>query len=297
MSSHMKGLSSIVIASLMYSFFGVFAKIIGFKLDLFYAGFSRGVFALIIMSPYLFVKGNWLSVSRRDWVWIGVRAFFGAMVAFIANYYAFYNLAIGTAYFIFYAGSTIGGYFFGKVLFAETLGLKKIISLILCIIGMITIYASNAEIGAPFYMFLAFIGGSAPAVWNTFSKKVSGKYSAYQLNFLDMLFATLFFLMFSLSAQEAWILPEVNEIWVANALFSLMFVFTGQLIIWGFKYLEAQIASIVLLAEIIFGIIFGYLFFQETLTAFTIIGGLIVIIAIIFSELQLIPKSTKGESA
>jgi drug/metabolite transporter (DMT)-like permease len=286
MKSEVKGLSSILLATFIYSTFGVFTRIIGFNLDFFYAGFTRSVLIVLVMLPFLFLADMWKRVRNRDWVWIIPRAFFGSMVAFVGFYYAFYNLTFGTAYFIFYAGATLGGYFLGFLLFSERLAPKKILALALAVAGLLTIYAANFDLGSPFYMGLALVGGCGSASWNTFSKKVSGSYSALQLNFLDMFFTGIFFLVGSLVMRETWTIPVLDNIWAANMLFTFAFIATGQLVIWGFKSLEAQIASIVLLAEIIFGIIFGYLFFQEILPLSTIVGGGLIVAAIIVPELH-----------
>lgn len=296
MKSEVKGIIHILVAAFLYSFFGIFTKIIGFNISIFYAALVRVLLAILIMTPFLLVKGNWVRVIRHDWVWISVRAFSGSMIAFVANYYAFYNLTIGTTYFIFYAGSTVGGFILGSFLFSEQLTQKKIIALVLSVFGLFTIYAGNIQLGNPIYMTLALTGGVATAVWNTFSKKISGAYSAVQLNFLDMAFSGVFFLIGSLVFQESWVIPTLSKVWIANGLFALMFLLTGQLIVWGFKHLEAQIASLVLLAEILFGIIFGYLFFGETLTVGTVLGGSMIIAAIVIPELGILFKRKNKHS-
>ena len=55
---------------------------------------------------------------------------------------------------------------------------------------------------------------------------------------------------------------------------------------YGFKYLEASIGSIILLAEILFAVFFGLILFQEAITLSIIGGGICIIVAMILPELQ-----------
>ena len=55
--------------------------------------------------------------------------------------------------------------------------------------------------------------------------------------------------------------------------------------IWGFKHIDAQIGSLIMLSEILFGILIGYLFFKETITIFTLLGGIFIITAIVLPQI------------
>ena len=109
-----------------------------------------------------------------------------ALVAFLTSYISFVYLEIGTAYFIFYGTSTVIGFLLGSILFKEKITLTKGISLFLAAVGLYTIYRINITPGSGLYIILAGLSGMATGIWNTFSKKVSDKYSALQLNFVDL---------------------------------------------------------------------------------------------------------------
>jgi drug/metabolite transporter (DMT)-like permease len=99
----------------------------------------------------------------------------------------------------------------------------------------------------------------------------------------------LFFLItffFSILLKEQWTLPSLSAAWIANLLFALMFMTTGQLMIYGFKYVEAQIGSLIMLAEVVFGIIFGFIFYKEAVSITTLVGGVVIISAIILPEIR-----------
>ena len=55
---------------------------------------------------------------------------------------------------------------------------------------------------------------------------------------------------------------------------------------WGYKSMEVQKASLVLLSEIIFVLIIGFMFFGEVPTLNAVIGGLLVLVALIIPNLD-----------
>lgn len=279
------GAGSLITAAFIYAFFGVLTRLIGFELPLFYQSWTRAVLCVFILSiPFVISKTRWKRISSQDLKWIAARTF-GGIFAFVGSYVSFFYLPFGTVLFIFYGGSTIGGYILGYFLFKEHLNRIRLLSLLLALVGLLLIYLLNIKIIAPLYMGSVLIAGLGVAIWNTFSKKISHRYSATQLNLLDFFFTFVFMLLFSLIAREKWTMPTISTPWLASVGFAVLFISTGQLIIWGFKHIEAQIGSLIMLSEILFGILIGYLFFKETITVFTLLGGVLIIIAIVLPEI------------
>jgi len=56
--------------------------------------------------------------------------------------------------------------------------------------------------------------------------------------------------------------------------------------VYGFKRVEAQIGSLILLFDIVIGIILGYLIFKESISFMAMIGGSLILVAIILPNLQ-----------
>ena len=206
------------------------------------------------------------------------------MVAFFGAFVPIMHLPIGTFYFISYAGITIGGYIIAKVLLNETITFIKAVSLFLALVGLCFIYSINVESLDFLYVVFAFVGGFGSSGWNILAKKISHHYSALQLNLIDFMTYTFYTFIISIILHEQWSLPVINNVWGAQLGFVLMFLVTGQLIIYGFRYLDAQIGSLVLLLEILFGTLFAYIFFKEAVTLMTMVGGTLIIIAIVLPE-------------
>jgi len=279
------GAGSLITAAFIFAFFGVITRIIGFNIPLFYQSWTRNLLGVFILSiPFALSKTRWKKTSPQDLKWIAARGL-GGTIAFVGSYLSFFYLPLGTVLFIFYGGSTIGGYVLGYFFFKERLNRIKLISLLLALGGLLLIYLLNIKILAPLYMVFSFIAGLGISIWNTFSKKISHQYSATQLNLLDFLFIFVFMLILSLIFRERWIIPTISTPWLVNAGFVVFFISTGQLMIWGFKHIDAQIGSLIMLSEILFGILIGYLFFKETITIFTLLGGIFIITAIVLPQI------------
>ena len=243
----------------------------------------RNIAGTLILLIVIASVGKWKSVRRKDYIWIFLRSICG-MVAFFGAFVPIMYLPIGTFYFISYAGITIGGYILAKFLFKEEITFIKLVSLILALAGLYFIYSINVETLSLVYVFIAFVGGVGVSGWNILAKKISHHYSALQLNFIDYSMYVFYTLVISIILHETWSFPIVNNAWMAQLGFVAMFLITGQLIIYGFKYLDAQIGSLVLLLEILFGTLFAYLFFKEAVSIMTMMGGALIVIAIVLPE-------------
>ena len=290
MSRPLSSALALLTAALLYSSFGVLTRIIGFDLPIFFASFTRNLIGTAILLLPLFIFKRFKPVNKADWLWLTLRTG-GGILGFLGSYYAFYYLPIGTAYFIFYGGSTIMGFLLGRLFFAEKIELLEGLALSLSIGGLMMIYSlGSIDWQLINYVFLALLGGVGTAVWNVFSKKVSGNYSATQLNGLDFALFTILTLVVSLLKQEQWLRPEFNTTWLANLLFALIFVCTGQLVIHGFKYLDSQKGSLIMLLEIVFGVIVGLLAYQEALGLGAIAGGTLILVGAALPNLPVLRK-------
>jgi drug/metabolite transporter (DMT)-like permease len=283
--NQMLGAGSLLLSAFIYSFFGVLTRAVGFSLPLFYSSWVRNLLMLAILAIPLFVAKKWINVNRRDFIWIFIRSC-GGLTSFVGSYVSFFYIPLGVALFIFYASSAIGGYIFGKILYHEKLTKIKIFSLILALSGLFLVNSVDFPKEHLIYALYAFLGGIGNAVWCTFSKKVSDKYSSLQLNFLDTINFIIIPFSLSIIIREKWVAPQFSMLWFYMLLFVLMFIATGQLMVRGFKFLDAQIGSLIMLSEIIFGVILGFILFKETLSLMTLFGGSLIILAIALPEVK-----------
>lgn len=294
-STQLIGTGFLLTATLFYGFFGVLSRLIGFELPLY---FQTGVRALLVASVlvvFILLRKEWKPVGKTDLFWIAIRGIFG-MLALLAFFVSVNFLPIGTVYFIFYAGSTVGGYIIGRVLFAEKLTAIKIWSLVLSIFGLYLIYSVAIDPTQIVYALLALFSGFSGSIWNTLPKKISHGYSATTLTFLDNAIGAAITLVVSLLIREQWVTLAFTSVWLFNGILGALFIVTGWLVVNGFRRLDAQIGSLVMLAEVLFATLLGFLFYQETIAPLTVVGGLVILFAIILPErkalLTLIKRKT-----
>lgn len=278
------GALALTLAALLWSAFGILVRIIGFDIPLFFASWTRNLAAaIIILVPLiLFKKYQPIQPADRKWFWLRS---LGGLWGFLGNFYGFYYLPIGTAYFMYFGSTTLVSFLIGKVMFQEKLTPMKALSLVLAAIGIILVYGVSVNADQAGWIWLLLSSGIGGAFWTILPKKIGSEYSPWQVNGLDFLIFSIFGILISVARHEVWSLPTMSMPWLANLLFLLMFIITGQLVITGFKHLDAQRGSLVMLIEIAFGLILGALVFHEQLSMLGWIGGALIVGAAALPEL------------
>ncbi|HUV42753.1 MAG TPA: DMT family transporter [Patescibacteria group bacterium] len=285
---------SLVFATLLYGLYGVYSRLIGLDFGVFYQNFLRNLIVAVILIFYLSLKKEWQRIKIKDIKWI-IAWVFSGFIAIITIFIAFNKIPIGMALFIFYAGSIISGYLIGSLFFGEKLSRIKLFSIILTFIGLALIYSLNFEINKSKYLLFALIAGFSTGIWNTLSKKVSNKYSHIQLIFIDALLHVFLSLPLIFIWNEKLSFPKLSVPWVTILAFALTQIVVVKLIIYGFRHLEAHLGTLVMPLEVFFGALFGFIFFKEVLSFYTIIGGLIIISGFILPNLLINQKGKSSE--
>lgn len=275
-------------SSVFYATYGIWSRLMSHSFGEFAQAWTRGLVLLV----FVLVVGKWKKwfkpMPKKDWPWFGLIALIGLNQA--PYYYGFRYLEVGTATLLFYAALVIGGYVIGKLVFKETFNKAKLISLGLGIAGLSVIYKLSLTPDQIWPATWTIIAGLMGAVSAVLPKKLSGEYHEFQImsGYLTVMFVAngiiAYFLgegLPPLSAQTAWLSAGAYAASLLIANFS---------VIEGFKYLEASIGSLIGMAEIIFGIVFGYLFFSEFLSITTFIGAGLIIVAAALPNLKLPPS-------
>ncbi|MDP2927140.1 MAG: DMT family transporter [bacterium] len=267
---------SLLFAALLWSFWGVFSRLLGIDFGIFYQAFSRGLIVFLILSGVLLLKRDWKRILPADYKWFLGMSLLG-LLSTVSAFVAFNYLTIGTALFVLYAASTLGGYFLGAILFRERLTRTKIISLLISFAGLFVIFSVTFEPAKLFYLLSSVLAGLGFAGWQVLSKKVSNRYSLLQIMTIDNLIFTVSSLFLTLGFKENIILPSFSFPWLIVILFALLVIGAAFLNIFGFRRLGAQEGSLIMLLEPVFGVILGWLFYRELLTIYSLIGGALII--------------------
>lgn len=283
------GAGILLTTAVIWSFFGILVRLLGYNIPFFYGGLVRNLAAALILGGILWFSKQYKPMTRHDLFWAIARTTIG-MTSMVGNFAGFVYLPMGTAYFINFGGSIIGGFLLGRVLFGERLTPLKILSLIIAFIGMTMVYQVSFNPELVKYMIVIFLSGIAGSFWTISAKKISHDYSATQLNVLDTAIFSILAFVLSLIQRETWVLPALTVPWLANLLFLVMIIVTGQLIILGYKHIDAQRGSLIMLLEIVLGTVLGAVFFHEQLGILAIVGGALIITAAALPEVSELMK-------
>ncbi|KKP70356.1 hypothetical protein A2X44_01430 [candidate division CPR3 bacterium GWF2_35_18] len=284
------GVTAILISTIFYGLMGVYSKIIGVNFGIFTQSYIRNLIVfLIIFVLCLVLRKKWVKIQKQDIPWIILWSISGT-IASVCFFVAVNYLSIGTTVIIFFAGSNISGYLAGKVLYQEQLTKSKIIASILSILGVLLVYYSTIGLDNLVFSIMALFSGLGTGLWNTVSKKFSHHYSGLQITGMDAFASFLMTLFASMIVFEP--LPTIS--FTIPMLFVFIYSITQTITVfftvYGFKRLEAQIGTLVMPMEVFFAALFGFIFYRETLTILTILGGLLIISGIVIPNLRFAKK-------
>lgn len=278
------GIVSLISAAFLWGLWGVFARLLGLGFGVFYQLFVRSLILLICFLAYVILTRSWKKVERGDWKWFLIISASG-LLSGAGSFVVFNHLAIGTVLFYSYASSTVGGYILGRLFFGEQMTKTKIMSLAACLSGLLLLFYSTIERSNLGYIILTILVGFAFIGWSVFSKKVTTKYPLAQVLLIDNFNFVVSCFILALIFREPIIWPSFSLLWLYVFLFSLLVLAASTLHFYGFKLLEAQIASLIILLEVVFGVFFGWLFYKEVLTIYSLIGGFLILFGAVLPNL------------
>jgi len=275
-NTRLRGASFILISAFFYGTYGAWSRLMAADFGEFSQAWTRGlllfIFSLLVNIKFKIFK----KIDRRDWPWFLMVAFAGGLNQ-APYFFGFKHLNIGTAVLLFYSALVIGGYLIGKLVFQEKLTFIKYLSLGLAILGIGTIYNLALTQNQFLPAALTIMAGLMGAIAAVMPKKLSGHYAELQIMtgyFIVMVLANSLLGHF---LNES--LPPFSKInaWGAQLGYATAMLLANLAVIQGFKYIEASIGSLIGLAEILFGISFGVLFFGEKITLGVIVGAILII--------------------
>lgn len=281
-----KGMISLVLAGLIFATYGVFTRLIDKEFAVAYQTWTRGGISLIILLLIGLLTHSFKSVARKDWKWFFAYACGGALVM-VPFTLAVLNLPLGTTLFLFYSISTILSFIYGSIFFKEKLDITKVFSIVLALFGIALLYFGNISFVKPIYIFWTFLSAFFYSLYTTFNKKISQKYSVFQIALSCQLAVFLINLIISLSFQEKFNINFLSFTWLLNLIFTIFGTVTIILIIYGFKRVEVQKGSLLLLSELVFVLIFGFLFYQEVPNFYSVIGAVLITLALVIPNLKI----------
>lgn len=284
-----KGASLILTSAFFYATYGIWSRLMGNAFGEFSQAWTRGLALLVFVLVFNLKFKIFRPLQKRDLPWLATIGLAGGLNQ-APYYFGFQHLSIGTATLLFYAALVVGGYLLGKVFFNERITAVKIVSLLLAVVGMSSIYHFQLSPSQFFAASMTIIAGLLGSITVILPRKLVGDYPEFQVMVSYFSLQIVFNGALSILYQDS--LPHLSNItpWLGQFAYATSMLFANWAAIEGYKQYDASIGSLIGLAEIIFGVAFGIIIFHEPLTLGIAVGSLIIISAAALPHLRF-PKS------
>jgi len=287
-----KGALIVALSALFFGTYGVWSRLIGTQIGNLFQVYARSLIILLIIVPFGIITNNFKKVEKKDWKWILIYTLSGSLTV-APIFYAYNKIGIGPATLLFYASFTIISFILGFISFGEKITLDKTVALLFALVGLYLIFNLSLQENSFLAALAAIMAGSAAGFEVIFTKKVSDKYSALQLNAFLWSVIFIFHLAGSLLIGERQLLPEFSVAWFGIFGYAVASLSAFSLAVIGYRYVDPGVGALTGLLEIVFGTIFGMILFSEVLTSQIVIGGVLIFIAAALPNLASLIKTNK----
>jgi drug/metabolite transporter (DMT)-like permease len=289
------GISLVIIATACWSTGGVFITriIVGSGISPVGLAFWRDLLtsSILLIGLGLF-RSDMLRVKRQDLPWL-----IGMGIVSIGIFHVLWNtavmingLAVAT---VIQCNAPIFVTITARIIWKETLTVKKISAIVLAIIGTILIAGISGLSSAQITITGLLIGLASAITYGSvslFGKKLTGQYSPWTILLYAFGFGALTLLPFQFGVSGTSLVP------VAGSMAGFIFLTTiGGYLFYtiGLKWLPASIASITSTTEVPFAAIMSYLFLGERLDGWQLLGAMLVVSGVILVSLPRRSRSQK----
>ncbi len=278
------GYGIILLSALLFGTYGVWSHLMGPSFAPFYQAWVRSIIIMLIMLPFMIKSKSFRKIDRQDWPQVGIFIAF-CVCTQVPLYYAFNHASIGSVQLIFYSTFIVTAYLVGKFYLGEMITKVKLIAMVLALVGLAVVFGDAILVFAPLGLALAAFNGVASGGETASTKKVSQKYSPALLVFYGWIFTLLTHLPISLLIGENQVVPQFNQAWMWLLVYSVVNAAAFWLSVTGYKHVDASIASLIGLAEVIFAIVFGAIIFHQQITWGVYVGAAIILFAAMLPDL------------
>lgn len=286
MNSQLQGFGLLIATTAMYGLYGIYARLIALEFGVFSQNWVRNTFVLLLAIFFaILLRQKWTKIDKRDAPWI-LGWVLCDVIFVISIFISFNTLTIGTALFLLYCGSTIAGYAAGSFLLKERLTKIKIAAIVLSFSGLLFIFMEQIQLVNLTYLSLGLFTGVVAGLWNVFPKLISTKYPKLEIIALDALGILLVNILFAQFFSQSVPTFSLSIAWLGILLYGATQFLADIMLIRGFRLVEAHIGSLILPLEAVFGLLFAFIFFRETLPLATIFGGFLILFAAFLPNLK-----------
>lgn len=288
-STRLSGIFIVIAATICWATSGIFINLIIRDSGLSAVGlaFWRDLTtAILLLIGILVIKPQLLIVKIKDLPWL-----IGMGAISIGTFHIFWNKAVvmlgASLATVIQCNAPIFVTIMAWFLFGEKITTRKIIAVILAAAGTILVSGIRG-VGEwkilPIGLLIALGSAITYGSLSLFGKKLSGQYSAWTIMFYIFTFGTLTLFTVQLGSPDPWpVSKNFLPLFIGFVLFSTIVGF--GLYTTSLKFLPASVASITATTEIFFAAIFAYIFLQERMDLWQILGSILIITGVILVSL------------
>ena len=277
----------LVLATFFWGISPAFMKLSLQEMDVFIFSTWRLLAALLISGLLLLTSGTWKKVEKSDWkifILIGLFGFFGFQICFpIGVNYTSASIAV-----IIMATLPVYVLLINLLIKSEKVTLRTAIGIVLSITGVITIIfgtGGGLSLEGTYTkgVILLIFAEIGYAVYTIKLKSLINRYSLYQIMFIVILFSFIPFVIITGRQMLTFPVHSFSPIAWTGIVFTGIFGLCIGNIFWyrGIQHLGSTKTSIYANLPPVFGILSGYIYLDETLTALQIVGGMIIMAGVI----------------
>ena len=279
MNAKTKSLIEIHIAVFLFGFSSIFGKVIN-QLPVTIV-FGRVAFAAITLGVILlYFKDSFKLKSQKDYYSLAILGFIFAIhwITFFQSIKVS-NIAIAV---ITFSTFPIFVTFMEPYVFNEKIRKVDIVISLITFIGILFVVpefnlANSSTQGA----LWGIAAGFTCAILTIYSKKSVEKYSGILVSFYQCTTAAVILLPFVFQLRPTLQKSDILLLGLLGVIFTAL---SHTLFIKGVKHIKAQLASIIVSLEPIYGITFAAILLKEIPTGRTLIGGIIILGSILYAS-------------
>lgn len=288
------GFLALLAAGLIFGSFGIWIRILDRELLMFQQIAFRNIIGFLMSLGLLLVMRKPLVPARGAVSKIPLFLYALSIPVSVVLYnVAILHTGIAVTLFSLYLGSLLMSIILGHVMFHEHITRQKGIAFVFAVLGLVCFLYPFSITDINIGFFAAFAAGLADGAANAFRKLLSSKVDIWWLVFVTMLAGIIIaYILLVVYGQPMIALGALSgTTWFVGILFGLILMLVNYLVLYGFGHFDLQLGTIVLTTELLFGAVFGFVFFQEMLKTNELVGGLLIVVAVLAAN---IPKKRKS---
>lgn len=288
-SSRLSGILIVIAATACWATSGIFINLIirGTELTAVGLAFWRDLTtSLLLLFGILIIKPKLLIVKKHDLPWL-----IGMGAISIGIFHVFWNKAVvmigASLATVVQCNAPIFVTIMAWFLFGEKITPRKIIAIILAVVGTVLV-SGISGVGewkiVPLGLLIALGSAITYGSLSLFGKKLSGDYNAWTIMFYIFSIGTLTLFIVQLGQPDPWpTAASFLPLFIGFVLISTIVGFT--LYTTSLKYLPASVASITATTEIFFASVLAFIFLQERMDLWQVLGSILIIAGVILVSL------------